>query len=108
MNTALPKKEGEIHVPGSNVLGYNAIRTFYTPAINSTLINDQDIYGSSIDGAKNGDFEGLTMTEHRLGQTWTIVCHHKLRRSQDITMHGIMSNTSLARRGRQPKFYYST
>ena len=98
-NTALPQGEGEIHVPGNNVLGYNAIRTFYTPAINSTLINDQDLYNSSIDGAKNKDFAGLTLTEHRLGQTWTIVCHHKLRRSQDITIHGVMSDD------RSPKWY---
>jgi hypothetical protein len=97
--TSVPIGEGNIHVPGTNHLGYNAVRTFYSPDLNSTLINDQDLYDTSVDGAKNSDFEGLTLTQHRLGKTCTITCHHRLRRSQDIVIHGIMSSD------RSPKWY---
>ena len=83
-----PKGWGYLHVPCANLVGYAPVRTFYHPDLRTTVLDERDF--PKANGYKNSDFKTDRLTKHHDVGTWTFQCHHRLRSSEDILVHGLL------------------
>ena len=87
-STILPEGVGYMHVPAPNGRGHIAVRTFYSPHLNTTVIDERDLLRSS--RTKPSDFSGERLV--KFNDTGSFIYHasHRLRHSQDVVIHGIL------------------
>ena len=85
---AVPVGYGYLHVKAGNSQGYLAIRTFFTPQLRTTVIDERDFARAA--GCKPEDFESERIIKYPKAGTFTFHSQHRLRRSQDIVVHGVL------------------
>ena len=91
-----PEGEGFLRLPAPTPSGYLDVRCFYSPHLTSTLVSPRDILKTSPNW-KNG-FSGQDMKTYfgRNGDPnfgrCTFTCHNNRRRSENITINGIVMN----------------
>ena len=83
-----PHGVGYLHVPALNSRGHLAVRCFYHPELRATVIDERDLLKAN--GRKLKDFRGHSFHAHPDSNTFTFHAEHRLRRSQDIHVHGIL------------------
>ena len=91
-----PLGEGFLHFPAPTPCGSLAVQCFYSPHLSSTLVSPQDILKTS-KNRRNGS-SGQDMKtcfgancDPNFGRC-TFTCHSNLRRSQNISIDGIVMN----------------
>ena len=80
---------GVLRVPAPNQLGYHPILCCHTPEIPTTIISPASF--ETLMGKRN--FEGTTLVTHSDDNKFVFTAHHKLRRSGDLTIAGILHRT---------------
>jgi len=84
-----PQGVGYLHVPALNGRGHIAIRTFYHPQLRTTVIDERDFVRFT-PGVKPADFSGDKIQKYNDAGTFTFHAVHRLRRSQDVIVHGLL------------------
>jgi len=87
-----PLGEGSLHVPAINRQGFVAIKCLYSPLLSSTLLSENYILLTSEDSETgySGQTIDKSFTKNRSTGNFSLIYHHKLRRRQDILLHGII------------------
>ena len=86
---AVPKGVGYLHVPAACADGYIAVRTFYHPALRTTVIDERDFIKGL--GYHKSDFRGELIEKHFLTGTFTYTCHH-INKPRNINVSGVLIN----------------
>lgn len=86
----IPKGYGYLHVPAKNSHGCLAVRAFYTPVLRTTVIDERDLIRAA--GLHPQDIEGERIEKHYDSATFTYHASHKLKRSLDVIIHGVLRN----------------
>ena len=84
----VPFGVGYLHIPAMNELGHIAVRTFYHPSLRTTVIDERDFLKSS--GHRPTDFKGSRIEKHFNAGTFTFTGTHRLQKSQDVNIHGVL------------------
>lgn len=87
---ALPQGFGYLHIPAPTVQGFLAIRAFYTPALCTTVIDERDIIIAA--GVSPSDILSESINKHYKSATFTYRASHKLKRSLDVLLYGVLRN----------------
>lgn len=93
---ATPKGVGYLHVPAPNKSGFHnksdflAVHTFYTPALCTTVLDEQDFIRAAKISPKRIQSEAITKFYN--AGTFTYRASHKLVKSLDVVLHGILQN----------------
>ena len=86
----VPLGVGYLHIPAYNERGHLEVRTFYHPSLRTTVIDERDFVKSS--GLKPKDFSGSRIEKFDDAGTFTFTASHRLRRCQDVVVHGVLVN----------------
>ena len=89
--------EGYLNITAINRQGFIAGKCLYSPHLTSSLLSENDIILTSGDSEKDFSDQIIdkTFTESRSTGNFTLTCHHKLRRRQDILIHGQANATRI-------------
>ena len=87
-STIVPEGVGYLHVPAINAYGHIAVRTFYSPALRTTVIDERDFL--RFGGTKPEDFMGERIEKYCDAGTFTFHATHRRRKCQDVYVHGIL------------------
>lgn len=85
---ANPVGFGYLHIPAINSRGYLAVRTFYTPALRTTVVDERDLIIAA--GHSRRDIESTQFLSNFDSSTFTFRANHKLKRSFDVAITGIL------------------
>ena len=83
-----PQGVGYLHVPALNARGHIPVRTFYSPSLRTTVIDERDFLRSR--STKYNDFLGERIQKYNDAGTFTYHASHRLRSTQDVNVHGIL------------------
>jgi len=84
-----PSGYGYLHVPcATQPGGFLPVRTFYHPQLRTTVIDERDLITAA--GYNRDEYASESLFKYPDAGTCTYYCSHKLRRSQDIALHGIL------------------
>ena len=83
-----PQGVGYLHVPAINGRGHIPVRTFYSPSLRTTVIDERDFLRSH--HTKPSDFLGERIQKFSDAGTFAYHATHRLRRSQDVNVYGIL------------------
>jgi hypothetical protein len=86
----VPKGYGYLHVPANNVNRFLAVRAFYTPALRTTVIDERDLIQAA--GHSPKDIESENIKKFYDAGTFTYHAAHKMKRSFDVVVHGVLRN----------------
>jgi len=89
-SNAAPKGHGYLHIPAHNERGFLAVRTFYTPLLRITVVDERDLFKAA--GHKAKDMMSEKITKHYDTGTFTYHARHKLKSTKDVIMHGVLLN----------------
>ena len=84
----VPKGVGFLHVPAPNAQGFITIFTFYHLSLCTNVI--EKCVFLCFAGHKPKDFSGDCIQKYNDAGTFTFHASHRLRRSQDVYVHGIL------------------
>jgi len=87
-SSIVPEGEGYLLIPAMNIDGYIPVRAFYSPHLTSTLIGDNCIMGTS--KKDHQQFATQSLVKYLSHSTFSIICHHKLKKSKDIQIDGVL------------------
>lgn len=82
-----PTGYGILRIPAPNVDGYVPVLTFYTPEIPTCIVSPQS-FERLIPKAQ---LASTSLHKFSAASSFTLVLHHKLRRSQNISIHGVLA-----------------
>ena len=89
-----PEGEGYLHIPSRDPCSDNQsfirVHCYYSLHLNSTLLNENDLYGDS--KASSNNFTGMRMQKYNKTGNFTIRCHHRITTSRDIIIDGILDS----------------
>jgi hypothetical protein len=85
---ASPVGFGHLHIPAINSRGYLAVRTFYTPALRTTVVDERDLILAA--GHSRRDIESTQFLSNFDSGTFIFRANHKLQRSLDVVVTGIL------------------
>jgi len=85
---AIPKGVGYLHVPAKNTKGFLAVQTFYTPYLQTTVIDERDLVKAS--NVRVKDIESDSITKHKDAGTFTYHAKHRMNSSKDVIIRGIL------------------
>ena len=85
-----PHGVGYLHVPAPNPQGFIPVRTFYHPKLRTTVIDERDLLRSPRTTYR--DFTGERLIKHTDNATFEFHASHRVRRSQDIHLFGVLQN----------------
>ncbi len=88
-----PQGVGYLHVPALNSRGHIAVRTFYSPSLRTTVIDERDFM--AFNGASRKDFTGYKIDTNHDSETFAFKASHRLCRSRDVWVHGIVRHGKL-------------
>ena len=83
---ASPLGVGYLRVPAPGIPGYVEVRTFYSPALRTTVIDERDLIRAA--GHQPKDFTGQVLEKNTDANTWTYHARHRRRRTGDVVIHG--------------------
>ena len=83
-----PEGCGYLHTPAPNAHGFIAVRTFYSPNLRTTVIDERDFH--KYNGGRSSDFTGDKIEKRFDAGTFSFRASHRLRRSQDVVVHGVL------------------
>jgi hypothetical protein len=87
---AIPKGVGFLHVPAETPSGYLAVRTFYTPALRTTVINERNfIHASSL---PLSSISSTTLESCFLDNSFTFRATHFRDPYLDVVLHGALKS----------------
>ncbi len=84
----LPQGVGFLHVPCMNERGHIPVRTFYSPSLRTTVIDERDFLRSH--STKPSDFLGERIQKYNDAGTFIFHATHCLRQSQDVNVYGVL------------------
>ena len=87
---AIPLGFGYLHVPASNSAGFLPVRTFYHPAIRTTVIDERDFIRAA--GHKPCDIVSENILKFHNAGTFTYRAIHWLKNSLNVLVHGILES----------------
>ena len=91
-----PEGEGYLYVPGRDPCSDRQcilqVRCYYSPHLNSTLLNENDLYGISKTSSNN--FTGMRIQKYNTTGKFTIRCPHRITASRDIIIDGILDSNN--------------
>jgi hypothetical protein len=82
-----PTGYGILRVPAPNVDGYVPVLTFFTPEIPTCIISPQSVERL----IPKRHLDSTSLHKFSSAASFTFVLHHKQRRSQNISIHGILA-----------------
>ena len=85
-----PEGYGYLHVPAHNSRGYLAVRTFYSPRLLTTVIDERDIIKAA--GFSSNDIRGENLVKNYDYGVCTYQAEHKRKRNHDVIVHGVLMN----------------
>jgi len=85
---AVPKGVGHMHVPAKNAQGFLSVQTFYTPYLQTIVIDERDLVKAS--NVRVKDIESDSITKHKDAGTFTCHVKHRMNSSKDVIVHGIL------------------
>jgi len=85
---AIPKGMGYLHAPAKNSQGFLAVQTFYTPCLQTAVINERDLVKASDVRVKH--IESDSIMKHKDAGTFTYHAKHRMNSSKDVIVHGIL------------------
>lgn len=87
---AVPKGYGYLHVPARNTDGFLPVRTFYTPELRTTVIDERDLVRAA--GHSPQDIRGEKIIKFYDSASFTYCASHKQKSSLDVVIHGVLRN----------------
>lgn len=85
-----PKGYGYLHVPAQNESGFLAVRTFYTPALRTTVIDERDFILAANLSPK--DIESEIIKKYYEAGNFSYIATHKLKQSLNVRVNGSLRN----------------
>ena len=85
---ALPVGCGFLHTPAHDSRGHLAVRTFYTPALQTTVIDERDFCKAA--GFSLKEMKGDCLRKDFDTGICTYHAEHRLKRSNDVMVHGVV------------------
>lgn len=85
---AIPLGVGYLHVPAPTPQGFLPVLAFYNPALTSTLIDERAFIKAA--GFHTDDYPTDNIAKNRDTGTFTYHANHRLRKSQDLLVHGVL------------------
>ena len=92
-SATIPPGFGYLHVPSPNDKGHIAVRTFYSPELRTTVIDERDFLHSPT--TTPGDLSGDRVVKSNDSGSCTFHASHRLRRSQDPVVANVSPSTPL-------------
>jgi GAG-pre-integrase domain len=87
---AVPQGVGFLHVPAETPSGFLAVRTFYTPALRTTVIDERDfIHASSL---PLSSISSTTLVSRFLNNSFTFRARHIRDPALDVVLHGTLKS----------------
>ena len=83
-----PQGVGFLHVPALNGRGHIPVRTFYSPSLRTTVIDERDFLRSH--STKPSNFLGERIQKYNDAGTFAYHATHRMRHSQEVNVYGIL------------------